>query len=103
MSWQQWGIVLGAMVAGVTLYHLAVSPARESARSEAQIRATLDQHTAAIANLEKQTETDRKSVADRFDILRERLDAAGKDTAGLRLDIAAIRGQLGVLLERTKK
>ena len=103
MSWQQWGLVLGVMVAGGTLYTLAVSPARESARTEAQVRATLQQHSDAIDALQRQVDADRKTATDRYDALRDRIDAASKETSALRLDMVTIRGQLAVLLERVKE
>lgn len=103
MGWQQWAMVLGVFVALGTIYTFAVSPVRDAARSEAQTRATLDRHTSDIADIRAQLDHDRKTTADRYESLRDRIDAAGRDTAALRLALTSIQGKMDVLLERTNR
>lgn len=102
MGWQQWGISLGVLVALATLYGAVVAPARDSARESAQVAAKLSAHDARLSAIEEEAQRQRTATAERYDLLRDRIEAAGKETAALRLDLVTIRGQLGVLLERTK-
>lgn len=103
MGWQQWGMVLGVVVALASLYGAVVAPARDAARTDAELRGAIDRNTADIADLRLQVRTDREVAASRYESLRDRIDAGARDTAALARSMTAVEGKLGVLLERVRR
>ena len=103
MEWRYWGMALGVVVALVTLYGAVVAPARDSARTDAELRGAIDRNTADIADLRLQVRTDRETASQRYESLRDRIDAGARDTAALARSMTAVEGKLGVLLERVRR
>lgn len=100
---QQWAVALGLLVAAGTLYAFLVSPVRDQARTEAEVRARLALHDGQIAELQRQAAEDRKSGSERYDELRKKLDESGRGTDALRLEVRGISGRIDVLMERMQR
>lgn len=95
-GWQMAGVIFGALAAGAALYSFLTTPVRDSARFEADTRAS-------IAQLERDRDSDRKAAAELREAVTRGLNAAGSETQALRLQISDMRGDVRLILERTPR